>query len=92
MMQNFQTLRLKNVIQYLEHYEIGERYIIIMEFLGDEWVDLYDYIELMGPVEEDLARTIFKTICETIQKLHALGFTHNDIKGMNFMDNLLMIR
>jgi serine/threonine protein kinase len=82
MMKIFSDIKLKNVIHYIEHYQVGERFIIIMEYLGDDWIDLYDFIELHGPVEESVATHIFKEVCETIQTMHSLGYSHNDIKGL----------
>ncbi|KAJ3350089.1 hypothetical protein HDU91_006296, partial [Kappamyces sp. JEL0680] len=87
MMKTFTDLHLNHVIQYHEHYAMGQRYIIIMEYLGQDWIDLYDYIEFFGPVEEATACKIFKSVCETIQKMHSLGYSHNDIKDENVMIN-----
>ena len=55
-----------------------------MEYLGDEWVDLYDYVEIYGPVREDVARKIFRSVVEMVVRLHRAGFCHNDIKGNSF--------
>ncbi|KAJ2994205.1 ATP-dependent Lon protease pim1 [Globomyces sp. JEL0801] len=87
MMQKFLQIGLKEVIEYHEHYSIGKRFIIVMEYLGDGWVDLYDYIELFGPVAEDRARFIFHGVVEIIVKMHLLGYSHNDIKDENIMIN-----
>ncbi|KAJ3320379.1 hypothetical protein HDV06_005302 [Boothiomyces sp. JEL0866] len=85
MMREFKRLDMKEMIQYIEHFEVGQRYIIIMEFLGSDWIDLYDYIELFGPVEERQACHIFKNIVKIIQKMYRLGYSHNDIKDENIM-------
>jgi serine/threonine protein kinase len=82
MMKIFPEIKLKNVIRFIEHYQIGERFIIIMEYLGEDWIDLYDFIELHGPVDEPIASQIFKDVCLTIQTMHGLGYSHNDIKGI----------
>jgi serine/threonine protein kinase len=70
-----------HIIHYIEHFEVGTKFIIIMEYLGQDWVDLYDYIELFGPVNEQNSLAIFKSVVETVRFLHALGYCHNDIKG-----------
>jgi serine/threonine protein kinase len=95
MMKTFLQLRVPRIIQYYEHFEIGKRFIIIMEYLGDEWIDLYDYIEFYGPVPEISSVQIFQSVVETIQKLHHLGYTHNDIKGsvlFNSDENIMIHR
>jgi serine/threonine protein kinase len=81
MMKTFLGLRLHQVIQYYDHYQIGNRFIIIMEYLGDNWTDLYDFIEQHGPLNESMARAIFRSVVEILQKMHSLGYSHNDIKG-----------
>ncbi|KAJ3313664.1 hypothetical protein HDV04_001674 [Boothiomyces sp. JEL0838] len=56
-------------------------------FRRSEWVDLYDYIEMFGPIEEKQACHIFKNIVKIIQKMYKLGYSHNDIKDENIMIN-----
>ncbi|KAJ3417600.1 hypothetical protein HDV05_000057 [Chytridiales sp. JEL 0842] len=72
-------------IKYFEHFELNGRFVIVMEYLGDGWVDLYDYIELYGPVKEDIALSIFKDVVKTVQYLHKVGYYHNDIKDENIL-------
>ncbi|KAJ3221340.1 hypothetical protein HDU81_010725 [Chytriomyces hyalinus] len=74
-----------NLINYDEHFELNGKFYIIMEYMGDSWVDLYDYIELYGPVREEVSLEIFKSIVETLVSLHDLGFYHNDIKDENIL-------
>ncbi|KAJ3273562.1 hypothetical protein HDV01_004329 [Terramyces sp. JEL0728] len=85
MMKEFKNLDMKEMIKYIEHFEVGQRFIIIMEFLGSDWVDLYDYIEMYGPIEERQACHIFKNIVTVIQNMYRLGYSHNDIKDENIM-------
>ncbi|KAJ1560472.1 hypothetical protein HK096_008546, partial [Nowakowskiella sp. JEL0078] len=40
------------IVRYFEHFEFSTCYVIVMEYLGKDWVDLYDYIEMFGPVNE----------------------------------------
>ncbi|KAJ3401764.1 hypothetical protein HDU80_005717 [Chytriomyces hyalinus] len=74
-----------NLINYYEHFELNGKFYIIMEYMGDSWVDLYDYIELYGPVREEVSLEIFKSVVETLVSLHDLGFYHNDIKDENIL-------
>ncbi|TPX66473.1 hypothetical protein SpCBS45565_g04433 [Spizellomyces sp. 'palustris'] len=75
------------IIRYIEHYCVESRFIIVMEYLGEEWVDLYDFIEMYGPVEEEVTKDIFGQIVETLQYVHWSGYVHNDIKDENIMIN-----
>jgi hypothetical protein len=82
MMRTLLQVRVRQVIEYYEHVQFGNRFIIVMEYLGDQWTDLYDFIEQHGPLREPMARTIFRSVVDTIQRMHSLGFSHNDIKGI----------
>ncbi|TPX32130.1 hypothetical protein SmJEL517_g04701 [Synchytrium microbalum] len=75
------------IVKYIEHFEYNTRYIIVMEYLGEDWVDLYDYVEVHGPVREDHSREIFTQIVDAIEFLHKLGYSHNDVKDENIMIN-----
>ncbi|KAJ3075556.1 hypothetical protein HDU99_001510 [Rhizoclosmatium hyalinum] len=74
-----------NLINYYEHFELNGKFMIIMEYMGENWIDLYDYIEEYGPVREDISMEIFRSIVETLVFLHSIGYYHNDIKDENVM-------
>ncbi|KAJ3099884.1 hypothetical protein HK100_004810 [Physocladia obscura] len=74
-----------NFINYYEHFEMDAKFTIVMEYMGENWVDLYDYIEMYGPVKEDVSLEIFKSVVETLVLLHELGYYHNDIKDENVL-------
>lgn len=70
------------LITYFDHFELGATFVIVMEYLGSDWVDLYDYIEMFGPIKESDSIILFKKIVEIVEFLHVdLGLCHNDIKG-----------
>ncbi|KAI8918040.1 kinase-like domain-containing protein, partial [Entophlyctis helioformis] len=85
MMRQFTARGNPHMIRYFEHFEINERFIIVMEYLGQDWMDLYDYIEMYGPVPEAHTRQIFRQVVDTIAGMHRLGYCHNDIKDENIM-------
>ncbi len=88
-MRKFRDEKKLSVIQYHEHYALGAgRFVIVMEYLGEEWCDLYDYVEKYGPVKESHSRHIFAQVVETIERMHWLGYLHNDIKDENIMINM----
>jgi hypothetical protein len=70
------------VVYFHEYYRIGAgRFVVIMEYLGNEWCDLYDYVEYHGPVKERHSREIFTQVFKTLRAMHRCGYYHNDIKG-----------
>ncbi|KAJ3124277.1 hypothetical protein HK098_001287 [Nowakowskiella sp. JEL0407] len=76
------------IIQFFEYFEVSQgKYIIVMEYLGEEWVDFYDYIEMFGPVDEGEAKEIFRKTVDVVLFLHKLGYCHNDIKDENILIN-----
>lgn len=86
-MRVFNKYNLPKAIEYIEHFHLGSgKYVIVMEYLGTDWCDLYEYIENYGPVKEDHAKEIFGDIVESIEHMHTLGFLHNDIKGISITD------
>eukprot|EP00842_Homolaphlyctis_polyrhiza_P005356 jgi/Hompol1/5821/HPOL_004752-RA len=85
MMRQFTRRNVAGMIKYFDHFEFGNEFIIVMEYLGQEWIDLYDYIEIYGPVNETHSRQIFRQVVETILEMHAMGYCHNDIKDENIM-------
>jgi serine/threonine protein kinase len=82
MMQSLNADRQKGIIQYYDHFEMGTKYVIVMEYLGEDWVDLYDYIEMFGPVNEIEALEIFKNVVDIILFFYRKDLIHNDIKGI----------
>ena len=80
-MRECATKKNASFIQYHEHFELNGRFIIVMEYLGDGWIDLYDYVEIYGPVNEETSVEIFRRVTETVLALHEIGYYHNDMKG-----------
>ncbi|KAJ3291853.1 hypothetical protein HK104_005772 [Borealophlyctis nickersoniae] len=78
-----------NIISYFEHFSFagGAKWVIVMEYLGEEWVDLYDFVEMFGPVEESIAREVFTEVVRVVEYLHWMGYCHNDIKDENILIN-----
>ncbi|KAJ3214909.1 ATP-dependent Lon protease pim1 [Dinochytrium kinnereticum] len=87
LMRKFAKDHHPNIIQYYEHFEMNGKYIIAMEYLGEDWVDLYDYIEMFGPVKEEITVEIFGQVVDIILYLYRRGYHHNDIKDENILIN-----
>lgn len=81
-MKQFTAKKQSSFIQLLDNFQLDEgRFVIVMEYLGSDWMDLYDYIELFGPVLESHSKSIFKKVLSAIEFMHENGYSHNDIKG-----------
>ena len=70
----------KETIEYLGKFETKN--YIILEYC--EYGDLFDYKPLDG-FEEKKAKIIFKTILETVEKIHNKGVCHLDLKLENIL-------
>jgi hypothetical protein len=82
LMQKLTRKGVPGIIGYIEHFEMSGKYVIVMQYMGTDWMDLYDYIETFGPVIEKHTKEIFSRVVHTIDIMHNLGYCHNDIKGM----------
>ncbi|KAI8825072.1 kinase-like domain-containing protein [Fimicolochytrium jonesii] len=75
------------IIKFIEYYNMDPQFVIVMEYLGEDWIDLYDYIEAYGPINEEHCKDIFGQILETVEFMHWNGYVHNDLKDENIMIN-----
>jgi len=62
-----------------------DEFILVTESLGKGSMDLYDYIETIGPIPEDNVRYIFAQIIEAVYFMSKNGFSHGDIKDENIL-------
>jgi len=62
-----------------------DQFILVTESLGKGSMDLYDYIETVGPIPEDNVRYIFAQIIEAVYFMSKNGFSHGDIKDENIL-------
>ncbi len=47
--------------------------------------ELYDYLELCGPLGETISRSYFREIIAALEYIHSKGISHRDIKPQNLM-------
>jgi len=69
--------------EQLKHKD--DEFILVTEYLGKGCMDLYDYIETIGPIPEDNVRYIFAQIIEAVYFMSKNGFSHGDIKDENIL-------
>jgi len=94
------TNHIEGVIKLIEYFELPDCFMLIMERMMTTKVhssgrdiktsssnvkDLFDFISDNGPLKEDLAKKIFRQLIETVQKIHAAGVIHRDIKDENIL-------
>ncbi|KAJ3328340.1 hypothetical protein HDU76_010136 [Blyttiomyces sp. JEL0837] len=82
--------RRKDFVQMKEYFILPDNmYSIVMEDAGDDWKDLKAHIQsVKGLINEDDAMIITKNIIKAVDKLHRVGYRHNDIKEANILVNI----
>jgi serine/threonine protein kinase len=75
-----QYLASPGVLEAYKYFKVGQNaYVIIMEYLGPEWITLSSYINKERIDAKD-ARMIFLQLVDIVEFIHGKGYAHNDIK------------
>lgn len=75
------------VVGLIDYFQRVDSYIIIME-RPDPCKDLFDFITEKGVLKEQLARSFFRQVVQTIVGYHSKGVLHRDIKDENLLVDL----
>jgi len=76
------------VVKVLHHYEKIRHHYLVMEFIeGPSLIELMEERDF-EPMEESVARDIFRQLAEALFYCHSKGVAHRDIK----LDNVLITR
>ena len=83
----------KNIVRLEGFYEDKEYYYIVTELVGGEdnelWLELgaelFDKIVEKKFYNENEARSVFKTLVETVGYCHKLNIAHRDLKPENIL-------
>jgi serine/threonine protein kinase len=87
-----EKLKGEQIINIVDHYyffgndhyyfsgQDANYYTIVMEYLGDDWCDLFEFLQ-HRPLSEYQALSIFKNILKGLIKIHQKGISHTDLKG-----------
>lgn len=77
-------LKLPNIVSIEEIIEYDNRKMIVMEKLGEDFLQTVLHAGLQGLSESQAARYVFK-ILKTLEELHLNGIIHRDIKPENIV-------
>lgn len=84
-MASFQICR-DAVVEPLAWFEKRSSFVLVME-KPEDMIDLYDFTEKYGIINEEVAKIIIKDIVEINQKLINHGICHRDLKDENILIN-----
>jgi serine/threonine protein kinase len=74
-----------NIVKMYGLYQLGSENCIITEYLGERWVDGYDFLDQRKRLAESDAKIIFRQVVNAVDYMHQEGYAHNDLKTENTM-------
>ena len=74
-----------SIVRFYDLIEDSLNYYLVTEFCEGE--TLFHFIGNRGKLEEDMARDIFRQICEAVRYNHSMNIAHRDIKPENIIIN-----
>lgn len=77
-------------ITILDYIERQDHFLIFME-RPHKTVDLWDYIDKNGPLDEYLAKLFFTQVVNTVLEMEKRGVLHRDIKDENILVDLNLL-
>ncbi|KAH6571989.1 hypothetical protein BASA50_009982 [Batrachochytrium salamandrivorans] len=75
------------VPRVVDYFVAKQSYILVMEYSGEDWIDLNWYMMKHGKVSVDKARPIIKEVVTALISLKSLGILHRDIAARNILYN-----
>merc|ERR1711963_925076 len=81
------TSHISGVIKLIEYIDTEPEYIIIMEHMPGEVMDLWEWHSKIGPFDETITKVMFTQILKIIIDVTEAGIFHGDIKEENILIN-----
>ncbi|KAJ3179298.1 hypothetical protein HDU87_002907 [Geranomyces variabilis] len=75
------------ILRMHEFINVAPQYALVTEYLGEEWVDLFTYMDMAGRLSEETVRHIFHQVISATSWLHGQNILHNDLKDENILIN-----
>ncbi|KAH6580209.1 hypothetical protein BASA61_009765 [Batrachochytrium salamandrivorans] len=75
------------VPKVIDHIILEDKFIVVMDYLGGGWVDLYSYMGEKGPLGIVDVRDIVREVVKAMLSLQKQGVVHEDIYAGNTMYN-----
>ncbi|KAH6566776.1 hypothetical protein BASA83_001590 [Batrachochytrium salamandrivorans] len=69
----------------LDHYILKDAFILVMEYVDENWVSLSRYADEKGKLDIETARDIVKEVINGMIYLKQYGIVHNDLNAGNVM-------
>ncbi|KAH6579019.1 hypothetical protein BASA50_005803 [Batrachochytrium salamandrivorans] len=75
------------VPRVVDYFVVERAYVLVMEYSGEDWIDLDGYMKTHGKFSVDKARPIIKEVVTALISLKKFGVLHGDIAGRNILYN-----
>ncbi|KAH6587219.1 hypothetical protein BASA50_001352 [Batrachochytrium salamandrivorans] len=72
----------------LDYITLENEFILVMDYLDEEWVTIFNYLKKKGPLDIEVARDILREIVNAVISLKQQGVFHNDLHVGNILYNL----
>ena len=76
----------KSVVEPLDWFERSSSFVLVME-KPENSMDLFDFSQKYGRINEEAAKVIFRQIVNCTKKLYKGGLIHRDLKDENILIN-----
>lgn len=78
---------LPGVVGFLDAFNLGQSWVIVMDRVSDTTCDMFDYIGERGTLPEREAAHYFHQLAGILLACHRVGVLHRDIKDENILIN-----